>query len=221
MANVYNYSKSVDFPSGLFPSVFQASINANGLIVPNCEFINVIDDDVQICFNAALSGAEQTELNNMVTNYVVTPPTDIFEADKFKVADLMPLFCKYELTGLNLTAGVKTYPTNFTKVSGDLAGFDAVTGEFTTTQNCIYLYNININSASANNNTDLKIRLEDDLGNVLFGQDSRLNQVGNCYAFMGTGGILTPADTIKYSLQVDTNNFTCNLEVRYLMLFCN
>jgi len=66
----YDYSMAADFPSGLIPSQLQEIIDNDPGITPNVSFIERINDLVSIWFPVALSGAEQTELDNIVAAYV-------------------------------------------------------------------------------------------------------------------------------------------------------
>jgi hypothetical protein len=61
---------SADFPSGLIPNQLQTEIDEEPLITVAVSYIERIDDLVRIWFPSALSGAEQTELDNVVSVYV-------------------------------------------------------------------------------------------------------------------------------------------------------
>lgn len=77
MTTTYTKSKSADFPNGLVPSTLHTTIDDNSIITKLLLGININGDVVDILFAAALSGAEETELDLLVTNYVYQEPSTV------------------------------------------------------------------------------------------------------------------------------------------------
>ena len=73
------YSRSSDFPNGIFVRKLVEEINASPNIAPTCTRVtnkSSAPDDVYIFFTSALNGAEKTALNAVVAAYVPTVPAD-------------------------------------------------------------------------------------------------------------------------------------------------
>ena len=68
------YSVSVDFSSGVIEHQLQAEIVANTTITTTLLRIERTNDVLDVVFNAAISGAEGTELDTLITNHV---PADL------------------------------------------------------------------------------------------------------------------------------------------------
>lgn len=66
MASTYNYSYSVDFGGNLNTAQFHSEVEADGGITPSLIEIKIDGDDVDVVFNSALSGGEETTLTNLV-----------------------------------------------------------------------------------------------------------------------------------------------------------
>lgn len=219
MSSTEVYSLSADFGGTLYNDMFQDTIN-EVIMTKTCDVINTINDQVDIVFNEVLDVDEKTQLDNLVSNYVPSTPIYTNVADFFKFDDIYQVFETYELNNFNVVKNQWNYPTNWNKLNGSMDNFDKTTGIFNSKTTCIYLYNISVRADTANANTDLKITLQNNLNQPIFGTDQRLNQNGECWAFVGTGGILTPNDQIKFALNVDTNDFVCDLVCKFLLLFC-
>ncbi len=73
MVTVYNYSLSSDFVGGLTPNQLWNEIEADTNIAPTCLIVFNVGDNVDIKFDSALSGSEQTALNILVSSH--TPIT--------------------------------------------------------------------------------------------------------------------------------------------------
>lgn len=71
----YTYSHSSDFGSSLNSSQLQTEIKASN-IVPSIASVNRNGDVIDIVFASALSGAEQTTLNGLVSAHVPKPILD-------------------------------------------------------------------------------------------------------------------------------------------------
>lgn len=211
-----NFSLAVDFPNGLLNHMLQTAINDNGMIAPNCVKIDTVGDVVRIEFDAALSPTESVELDDMVANYVYEIPADSpVTGPIFQMSNVLDNFETWALNGLTLSSGVVTPIANMTKTSGNLGSFDG--SIIVPEENGIYLYNVLICSPDANGNTDLKIRVIDgNTSDVVFGTDQRLNQIGNCYAFLGNGQYILTTTPLSFTLEVDTNNFTCDIVFKLL-----
>lgn len=70
MSVIYTYSLSSDFPSGLQIHDLQSDVDSNVTITTTLLHIEVYEDDVKLNFANALTAGEQTELDNVVSNYV-------------------------------------------------------------------------------------------------------------------------------------------------------
>lgn len=221
MSNVEHYSLSSNFPSGLYNSQLKDEINGTFTTVI-CERIDTVDDDVQIVFNLELDIGEKSQLNDIILNYVPIKPPSIIKEDFYGFNNILNVVEVYQLNNYTLTSGSLQYPTGFTKINGLMDYFNPTTGIFNCTSDspCVFLYNINIRSNSSNGNEQIKIRLQNSSNQTIFGNDNNLTQGSECWSFMGSGGVLTSADFIKYGLQVDTANMDCDITLRFLQLFC-
>lgn len=87
MATDYIFSLSTNFPGGLNSTQLYTQIN-NSAIVPSLLAINTDGDVVTIQFNSALSGAEETILNDLVANYVYSsgPAPPVTPLCKFRTS---------------------------------------------------------------------------------------------------------------------------------------
>lgn len=69
MTTTYTKSLATDFGSSLKPHQFHKEIEDNTGITPNLIGINITDDVVDIVFDSALSGGEQTILNGLISSH--------------------------------------------------------------------------------------------------------------------------------------------------------
>lgn len=67
---IYTYSLSVDFPDGLMTNQFHKILADTNSISVNFLGLNVYDDVVEIIYESALSGGEETTLNSIISAYV-------------------------------------------------------------------------------------------------------------------------------------------------------
>lgn len=214
------YSLSVNFPNGLLDSQLRDEVNTT-IITKTCEGVSTVGDEVKLFFNANLDAGEKNQLDTLISNYVVVQPPSVVTSDFFAMGNPLLLFETYQLNNFTVVKLQDNYPTGFTKIGGLMNYFNPVSGVFLNSGNpSIFLYNISLFSTSANNNTDVKIRVCDENNNAVFGSDNRLNANGDVWAFMGNGGILTNTTPVKYSLSVDTNDFVCDLTVKFLQILC-
>lgn len=90
----YNYVLSISFASGIDPRALHNEIADNPSIHPHIISITVDedDDDVEISFDAGLSGSEVTALNSLITNYVYV---SVFTTDITYSSSIVPYEYKY------------------------------------------------------------------------------------------------------------------------------
>ena len=92
----YTYSLSVDFGGNLATDQLRTEIEADGGIAPTCLAVVsnlTTPDDVDIIFDAALSGGEETTLDGIVAAHVVQPTS--ISTNSFT---LVPTITKYRST---------------------------------------------------------------------------------------------------------------------------
>ncbi len=102
MTTIYTKSLSSDFSSSLNSSQFHIEVDGDGGITPNILGVNVTGDVVDIVFDAALSGAEQTTLDGLITAHVPATPNiipNIFISPNTDVIKFTKDATTYELIG--------------------------------------------------------------------------------------------------------------------------
>nr|QBK89447.1 MAG: hypothetical protein LCMiAC02_05420 [Mimivirus LCMiAC02] len=102
MTTIYTKSLSSDFSSNLNSSQFHIEVDGDGGITPNILGVNVTGDVVDIIFDAALSGAEQTTLDGLITAHTpVTPDIipDIFISPDSDVMKFIKDATTYKIIG--------------------------------------------------------------------------------------------------------------------------
>lgn len=218
----YSYDISIILSGEIIADQLQVEIDNNVGIVPNCSYIDTNSTDINCWFDSALDIGEQTILENLIINFVKSPiPVDIF-ADNFGLSNPINNITKYTKNGLLITKNTETLiGGGWTHIIGNLTGFDNTTGEFTCNTNGVYFYNILVKTANAKNNTDIHILCKDASDIVQFGTTNRLsNIVLPTYTFMGNGQMLFVGNKLKFSLEIDTNNISVDLEFKIMRLLC-
>lgn len=77
---IYTYSLSTDFPDGLVTNQFHKILKEANTISVQFFGLNVYDDVVEIIYESSLSGAEEIELNSIISSYI---PLEGPEKNKF------------------------------------------------------------------------------------------------------------------------------------------
>ena len=75
------YSLSTDFGGVFSAGQFDAEIRADTIITTTLEYISVYGDVISIVFASAISATEKTQLNTLVSNFVLEPTNRIIETD--------------------------------------------------------------------------------------------------------------------------------------------
>lgn len=70
--STYTYSLASDFGGSLKLGQFHDEVNAEGTISPSLTSVTLVGDVVSVTFNSALSGAEETTLDGLVSAHTPT-----------------------------------------------------------------------------------------------------------------------------------------------------
>jgi hypothetical protein len=188
---------------------------SNTLNVP-CRHVVVQDDDVYIGFDVPLTIDEDTALDTVVANHVVSVVTPD-PNEKLFMPSPMDCICVHLCTGEIIEPLTETKIINWTLNEGLLEGFDQ--GEFTFPVPGIYLYNVFIESLDSNGNTEIDIKIKDDTGTLLVAKTQTLKKSGATYAFIATGGFYTNGSSVFFTVQVDLAQIVLDCEFKMIRLF--
>lgn len=110
MATTYSKSLSTDFSGNLNPSQLRNELNADGGISPECIVVKNSGDDVDIVFDASLSGGEETTLNNLISAHI---PISSYISSKSETVTATSLETYQTKTVLNKYVNVGEYKINW------------------------------------------------------------------------------------------------------------
>lgn len=165
--STYNYTLSGNFPSGLDNSALKNEIDTDVIITKNCTGINTSGDNVSIMFDMSLDAGEQTELNNVITNYVYAPPKDVREVEYLKTKDYSKSYLEVTFNFTNIDN------SDFKKSDGhsiNNVGDSDYNTEFDLTGKCIikengfYIFSLFLDNSAPLGNDTYKIEMREKSG---------------------------------------------------------
>jgi hypothetical protein len=213
----YTFNKSIILSGQLIPDQLQSNINLDENISPICTSIDTTELQLTCWFDAVLDVLEQVELENIIINFVEVDIPKIISANVFVQLDKLDTLVKYTKSNIpisNLTWS-EVGGTGWTKVVGNLTGFDTSTGRFICDAVGKYFYNLIFTSSSFGANNSLSIEIRDSSNSVIVPSTKFLSSVPDVWGdFIGNGGILFNSNELRFYFKSDVEIMNIDVEFK-------
>lgn len=201
------YSIDIDFTSGV--ELSQLKTELENALIP-VEDVHREDDTIYIFLSEA---ALRETIDIVVAAHTPMMNTTMVPAEEFKLTNCLQNLYHAERLNMNVVKNTQNDIGGlWSQIEGMLMGFDLNTGVFTIPTTGVYQLTLMVSTLNAQNNTDIHLLMKDSTDVVMSGITNRLsNSHSPTYTFLSCHDLYYTGDTMKFSVDVDTNNITVDV----------